>query len=159
MLCHEPNMASFYDFLTSRRHDANCRKCVSSTWSAERVLCFFSVLWVDKYNTMKSILVTFTVDLAGQYRLTTTLTISISVIRDARMMICFVSHVFGVDEFNEIKISFVTSRAPLTLLVKVAWPPYWPAMSTVHVTNLILISLNSFTKKNVRDKKIISFFY
>ena len=55
-----------------------------------------------------------TVDLVGQGRLTTILTISISVIRGARKMILFLFPTFfWVDKFNEIKISFVACTVDL----------------------------------------------
>ena len=44
---------------------------------------FPTLFWVDKFNEIKISFVTCTIDLVGQSRLTTTLTISISVIRSA----------------------------------------------------------------------------
>ena len=47
------------------------------------------ILWVDKCNTIKIVLVACIVDRVGQGRLTTRMTISILVIRGARKMIIF----------------------------------------------------------------------
>ena len=49
----------------------------------------FNVVWVDKFNEIKISFVMFAVDLVDQGRLTTILTISISVIGGARKMIFF----------------------------------------------------------------------
>ena len=79
-------MVLCYDFMTSWRHDENCRKCVSSTRSAETFLSLVSPIhWVDKLQYQKKYSGhVCTVDLVGQDRLTIILTISISVIRCAR---------------------------------------------------------------------------
>ena len=78
-----------------------------------------------------------------------------------RKMIFFVSHVFMVDNFNEIEISSVTCTIDseiemVSIVVK------WPLLtrSTVHVTKLVIwISLNLFTENIEMDVfgKVVSY--
>ena len=69
------------------------------------------------------------------------------------MFITFVSHVFSVDMLTEIKISFVTcsvdhaDQGRLTTILAISI-----SESTVHVTELILISLNLSTLKTWETK-------
>ena len=66
----------------------------------------------------------------------------------------FVTHIFPVDMFNEIKISFVTCtvdlvcQGRLTTILTISI-----SESTVHVTKLISISLNLSTLKMWETKK------
>ena len=89
-------MDSFYDFMTSWRRDANCRKCVSITRSAKTLVFigFCNPLGGQMQYHRNYSYPVCTVDLVGQGRLTTILTISISVIRGARKMIIFLFPTF-----------------------------------------------------------------
>ena len=67
---------------------------------------------MDKFNEIEISFVACTVDLVGQGRLTTKLTISISVIRGARKMIVFFHTFLGWA--ISLKSNLSLSRAPLT---------------------------------------------
>ena len=75
--CHELDMALCYDFITSWRHEANCRTCVSSTRGAKTFVFFgFSNPLGGQMQYHKNYLCyVCTVDLVGQGRLTIILTI------------------------------------------------------------------------------------
>ena len=96
-------MASCYDSMTSWRHDATCRKCVSSARSAKTFVFFgFSNSLSGQMQCHKNYCChVCAVDLVGQGRLTIILTISISVIRGARKIIFFCFPRFWVDKFKK----------------------------------------------------------
>ena len=120
---------TWHHAMTSWRHGVMMQIVGNVCHQLEVLKVFFSsdslILLVDKCNTITIVFVTCTVDLVGQGRLTTTLTISISAIRGARKMIIFLFPTFfGCT--SSMKSKLASSCAPLTLLVMVAWPLYWP---------------------------------
>ena len=111
---------------------------------------------LDKCNDIKIILVTCT-SLHGQARLTTIRAISISVIRCPREMISLLFPKFVLaNKFNEIEISSATCTVDTVIkMVSIGVKQPWPTRSRVHVTKLILISLNLSTEKTYGTKIII----